>query len=170
MAVLTDGTTAADTVVTRPTTNTSSSKVKPAVRMFTPREKARPMTAGPFRLLLSVLGFADGDLRFQLQKTLLADALHVHQFLDLLERPLLLPVFDDASRRRGADAGQLFELRRRRGVQIDDRRGRSRAGFGACRRRGLRLRLGLRRREQGERRERQNDSSHRSLLERMWRP
>jgi len=68
-----------------------------------PSARSRPprsILAGAIRLWC-----ADRDEGFQLQKVLLADAGDVHQFLDLLERPVLLAVLDDPGRRLGADTG-----------------------------------------------------------------
>src|SRR5688572_11685737 len=78
----------------------------------------------------------DGDERLEFQEALLADALDVHQLLDLLEAAVLLAVLEDSLGRGGADAGQRFELRLRGGVQVDGR-GRRRGGL---RRLGLPLR------------------------------
>src|SRR5580765_4706644 len=61
----------------------------------------------------------DRDLWFQLQKTLLADSLDVHQFLDLLERPVLLAVLENLCRRLLADAGQRGEILEGGRIQVD---------------------------------------------------
>jgi hypothetical protein len=58
----------------------------------------------------------------QLQKALLADALHVHQLFDLLERAILGAVVHDSRGHLCADAGQLLQLGYRRRVQVDRRR------------------------------------------------
>src|SRR5262249_56003247 len=64
--------------------------------------------------------------RLELQEALLADALHVHQLLDLLEGTVLLAVIDDELRGLGADPWQRFQLRRRPRVYVDRRRDRGR--------------------------------------------
>src|SRR6188768_3279552 len=71
---------------------------------------------------LGRLGRADREPSLQLQEVLLADALHVHQVLDFLERTVLLAVLDDPLGHLGADAGKVFEIRSRCGVEVDDRR------------------------------------------------
>src|SRR5688572_2696303 len=61
------------------------------------------------------------DERLELQKALLANALHVHQVFDPLEAAALGPVFDDPLRDLAADAGQRLELLDRGGVEIEER-------------------------------------------------
>ena len=76
-------------------------------------------TSNAFRVVLVLLRAArlrfrgrNRDLRLELEEVLLTDAADVHQFLDLLERPILLSVFDNPSGGFGADARQPFELGR----------------------------------------------------------
>src|SRR5262245_2446474 len=57
--------------------------------------------------------------RLELQEALLADALHVHQLLHLLERAVLLAILQDELRRLAADAGQRLELLHGGGVEVD---------------------------------------------------
>src|SRR6267378_2745612 len=64
-------------------------------------------------------GGGDAKLWLQLQKAFLTNTAHVHQFLDLLEWPVLLAVFHDERGGLGADAGQGVELLRRRGIDVD---------------------------------------------------
>src|SRR5215207_8193101 len=89
-----------------------------------------PRAAGaPASLLLRASLFvlvADREIRLQLQKTLLADTLHIHQLLDFLEASVLLPVLDDALGGLPANARQRLDLRQRGGVQIHRRGRRSR--------------------------------------------
>src|SRR6187402_2355103 len=56
--------------------------------------------------------------RLELQEALLADALDVHQLLDLLESAVLGTVFDDALGRLPANARQGLELIDRGEVEI----------------------------------------------------
>src|SRR5215470_494509 len=110
----TAGTAIAATVATTLTVTASSvSEYPDATRRFI----AADLLAGCVPLGLRR---ADGDLRLQLEKVLLADAAHIHQLLDLLERAVLLPVLDDARGRLGADARQPLEISCRRGVEVDD--------------------------------------------------
>src|SRR6188768_2793846 len=93
---------------------------------------------------------ADGELAAELQEALLADALHVHQLLHLLERSVFLAVFDDARGHLLADAGQLLELRGGRRIEVDG--GWSWLGLGTSRSRLLGgLCRGMRGEEGGER-------------------
>src|SRR5215471_15354868 len=110
----TAGTAIAATVATTLTVTASSVSEYPDA---TSRFIAADLLAGCVPLGLRR---ADGDLRLQLEKVLLADAAHIHQLLDLLERAVLLPVLDDARRRLGADARQPLEIGCRRGVEVDD--------------------------------------------------
>src|SRR5439155_20433456 len=112
------------------------------------------VAGAPFRLalLLRLVGLsADGELRLQLEKVLLADAAYVHQLLDFLERTVLGSVLDDQRRRFRTDAGQRVELRGGCGVDVD-RRGR-RLGLDRCARGRLGLRRGGWRLNRDERRE-----------------
>src|SRR6185503_8335440 len=83
-----------------------------------------PALPGPpwrLRLVLAVvIGLDSGEreLWLQLQEVLLTETADVHQILDLLERSVLLPVFDDPRGHRRADAGQRLELGGRRGVDV----------------------------------------------------
>jgi hypothetical protein len=80
---------------------------------------------------------ADGYQRLDLEEALLADALDVHQLLNLLEPAALLAVFDDQLRGPRPDPRQRFELRHGGSIEVDRRR-RRRSGFGFV---GLFLRL-----------------------------
>src|SRR3954463_13121231 len=82
-----------------------------------------PRPACPLLLSGGLRLRADGQLGAQLQEALLADALNVHQLLDLLERTLRLPVVENARGSLGADAGELLELRGAGGMNVDYRRG-----------------------------------------------
>src|SRR5262245_49650516 len=79
-------------------TNSSSTTENPAPAI-TAADNAALLTRG--RGLLR-----DGDEWLQLEEALLADALHVHQLLDLLEAVVFLSVFDDALGRLWSDAGK----------------------------------------------------------------
>src|SRR5215471_14975121 len=110
----TAGTAIAATVATTLTVTASSVSEYPDA---TSRFIAADLLAGCVPLGLRC---ADRDLRLQLEKVLLADAAHIHQLLDLLERAVLLPVLDDARRRLGADARQPLEIGCRRGVEVEN--------------------------------------------------
>src|SRR4051812_42010613 len=84
------------------------------------RDAAGPSPLRAGGLVVIGLGRRHADLRLQLDEVLLADPADVHQFLDFLERAVLLAVLDDPGGRLRADAGEPLEIGRRRGVQIDD--------------------------------------------------
>jgi len=110
---------------------------------------------------------SDRDHRLELQEALLADALHVHQLLHLLEGTIFLAVIHDELRGFGADAWQRLQLRGRRGVDVDRRRDRGRT----LRFRG-RLLLSRDPRRSSDRQERQHpdpDCTHVILLLLAWR-
>src|ERR1051325_8033515 len=117
------GTAIAAITIATPITNISSISVYPQALSSRHRsvQQRAPATA-LLRRVLSTRG-RHGDVRLQLQKALLADALDVHQLLVLLEAAVLLPVFDDALGCRFADPRERVELRCGGGVQIDRRSG-----------------------------------------------
>src|SRR5439155_24543479 len=126
------------------------------------RSRSRASSRLWVRPIVLRLRRADGDLRLELEEILLADAADVHQLLDFLERTVLLAVLDDPRSGLRADAGERIELRRGRGVDIDDHRGRWfwRRGRLGLRERGRRQR-GEQQRESGDREQR---TQHRILL------
>src|SRR4051812_19463220 len=90
------GTAIAPSVAASPRTNTSSSKENAATSASVLASRL-----GPSR---------DGELRPQLQEALLADSLHVHQFLDLFERAVLRAVLDDPRGYLGANSWQVLQF------------------------------------------------------------
>src|SRR3954470_4082002 len=130
------------TVVASARTKTiSSSENAPGSSGLARSVAARPLTTASVLLLARGVGLRrDGDLGPKLQEALLAHSLHVHQLFDLLERAVLLAVLDDARGGSGADSGELLELGRGRGVQVDHRRrlGRLRVWLGGALRERLR--------------------------------
>src|SRR6188474_752803 len=98
------------------TANRSSMNVNPpAARTMTSRGKG-PASEGPARVQHLL---PDRELAAELQEALLADALHVHQLLDLLERAVLLAVLDDPRGHLLADAREFLELGGGGRVQVD---------------------------------------------------
>src|ERR1043166_2547808 len=118
----------------------SSDGVSNRGRPRRPQVIARTTTRRTSLLLRGVLCTQRGDRdeRFQLEEVLLADPLHVHQVLGLLEAAVLLAILDDAFGGGLADAGQCVELRRGCGIEIDRRQRRRRRSLRCPLRRVLR--------------------------------
>src|SRR5262249_34984413 len=112
MASNAGGTTMPPTVAINPVTNSSSIAETPAA-LLTWRARSGLRTLGRLRS-------AKSELSLQLEEVLLAEAAHVHQLFDLLERAVLLSVLDDAGRHLRADAGQRLEFCGRRRVDVHD--------------------------------------------------
>src|SRR4029079_15335371 len=111
---MTGGTEMLLTVTKRATANSNSSAVNPAAAY-------RPSRMAALLRAVRGLGWcSNGELRFQLEKVLLTEAAHVHELLNFLERAVLLPIFDDARRHLGPDAGQRLEVGCRCGIDVHD--------------------------------------------------
>ena len=112
------GTAMAVSVVSRATTNISSSTENPrvafaacmCVRLPSSGRQAGRATLPSVALRRRVLNLGNGDLGLQLEEVLLANSSDVHQLLDLLERTILLPVRDDERCGLRTDARQCLEF------------------------------------------------------------
>src|SRR5262245_33840141 len=96
---------------------TRSTSAKPRVRAFidSPQSLNGPGRGASLpRRLLRLRG--NDDQRLELEEAFLADALDVHEVLDLLEAAVLLAIVENALRCRPPDAREFFELVERRGV------------------------------------------------------
>src|ERR671931_1948965 len=79
------------------------------------RPRTPPLRPAPFRFDCGRPG--DGEVRFELLELLLAEALHLDELLDPLERRLLA-VLEDPLHRRLAHPRKLVELRGGGGVEV----------------------------------------------------